>query len=208
MKRSRTINLASMRKKVLMAAPAKPLALAIAAVTLAACSSKEPARVFQNVEECVQAAAGSKQECQQAYDDAIAAARESGPKYASLNDCQSEFGSNQCTKHSGSNGQSWFIPLMAGYMIGDIVGNIGGYNRYQSAPLYTSYSHRSPFFGQWSTVDGNTYGSVRDKQIRVNKQAFEPKPAVKKTISRGGFGSKVAAKSNWGGGKKSGGWGG
>jgi len=45
---------------------------------------------------------------------------------------------------------------------------------------------------------------VYQRKANVSKKAFEPKPAVKRTISRGGFGSKVAAKSNWG---KSSGWG-
>ncbi len=210
MKRSRSINLASMRKSGFLAAlPAKPLAIAIAAITFSACSSNEPAKVFQSVEECVKDGAATEQECQQAYDDALAEARRSGPKYANINDCQSEFGSGRCQQYRGSNGESWFVPLMAGYVLGSVLNNSGGYHHYHSAPLYTSYSHRSPFFGQWSTVDGNTYGSVRQRQISTNKSTFEPKPAVKKTIRRGGFGSKVAAKSNWGGSKRSGGgWGG
>lgn len=210
MKRSQSINLSAMRKGRALSVPVKPLALAISASTFVACSSHEPAVVFQTVDECVSSGTASAEECQRAYDDALKKAQETGPKYANVNDCQSDFGTGQCVQYQNSSGQSWFIPLMAGYILGDILSDRGGYHHYNSAPLYTSYSHRSPFFGQWSTVDGYTYGSVRNKNIKVSKDTWKPKPAVKKTISRGGFGSKVAAKSNWGGssgGKRSGGWG-
>lgn len=209
MKRSRSINITRMRKAALLSTSVKPMALAVTAVTLAACSSNEPTQVFQSVEQCVQAGVGSDEECQKAYDDALLKAQETGPKYSSLANCQLDFGTGQCVQYQNNSGQSWFVPLMAGYIIGDIIGGSSNYRYYNSAPLYTSYSHRSPFFGQWTTVDGYTYGSVRDRSIRVPKKTWEPKPVVNRTIKRGGFGSKVNAKSNWGGGaKRSGGWGG
>lgn len=207
MKRSQSINLAAMRKQVAHVVRAKPLALAVATATLMACSSSKPATAYQSIDDCVNSQAGTQDECQAAYDNAIAEAQKSGPKYGNVNDCAAEFGAGQCTEYRGSNGQSWFVPAMAGFLLARALDSGNRYNH--SAPLYTSHSRGSPFYGQWSAVDGQTYGSVRNRDLKVSKRAFEPKPAVKTTLSRGGFGSKVAAKSNWGGGgKKSGGWGG
>lgn len=200
MKRSRSINVSVMRKTVYQSVPAKPLALAIAAATFAGCSSNEPAVVYKTVQECVEASAGSQEQCQQAYDEALTEAQRTGPKFANRNDCEYNFGAGQCTQHN-SGGQSIFMPLMAGYVLGQVIDGVRDNARYgRSAPLYSSY-------GDWVGTSGRNYGSAYDRRIKVSKKTFEPKPAVTKTMSRGGFGSKVAAKSNWGG-KKSGGWGG
>lgn len=199
MKRSRSIDISAMRKTAGLTVAAKPLALAIAAATFSGCSSNEPATVFKSVQECVEANAGTQEQCQQAHDDALAEAKRTGPKFTTRNDCEYNYGAGQCQQYN-NNGQSVFIPLMAGYVLAQVIDEIGDSRRYRSAaPLYSSY-------GDWIGVDGRHYGSSYTRRIKVSKQTFEPKPAVTKTMSRGGFGSKVAAKSNWGGSKKSGGW--
>lgn len=201
MKRSRSIDISAMRKTAGMTVAAKPLALAIAAATLSGCSSKEPTTVYKDVQECVAANAGTQEECQQAYEEAREEAKRTGPKFANRNDCEHNFGAGQCQQYR-SGGQSIFMPMLAGYVLAGAINDIGDSRRYRSAaPLYTRY-------GDWVSPDGQTYGSSYTRNVKVSKKTFEPKPAVTKTMSRGGFGSKVAAKSNWGGSRRSGGWGG
>ncbi len=59
------------------------------------------------------------------------------------------------------------------------------------------------------TADGQVVGKAgRTSTYKVSKSSLKPKPVVTKTVSRGGFGSVASAKSSWGGGKRSGSWGG
>ncbi len=200
MKRSKSINIARMRKT------ASPIAVSVAATTLVACgSSKEEAEVFAGVEQCINANPDMVSECQAAYEKALAKSAESGPKYRSMYDCSAEFGNSNCVPYS-HNGNNWFMPAMAGFMFAQALDNNRHY--YRSSPVYTSYSSHSPYYGRWTTVDGNYYGRARYGKVKVSKDAFKPAPKVTRTISRGGFGSKVSAKSSWGGSSSRGGWGG
>ncbi|AJQ92073.1 DUF1190 domain-containing protein [Gynuella sunshinyii] len=198
MKRTRAINLDRMRKSRSSHA-VKPLALAIATTTLVACSSKEEAIVYRDVNQCIEQNPSNEAACQAAYQEALQKAQDSGPKYNTRSDCEVDFGANNCTPYNAS-GHSWFMPAMAGFMLANLLDR----NNYRSAPLYTSYSYGSPAYGRWTTVDGNVYGSSRSYgSVRVDNDAFKSKPKVTRTISRGGFGSTVSAKSSWGGSSKS-----
>ena len=198
-KRSEKINLGRMRKSFLP----KPLALGVATVFLSACAdNRQDATVYRTVQDCVDENPEFAQECQSAYQDALAEAERTGPKYASQRDCEYEFGSNQC-RYVESGSGSWFMPFMAGYMLSDLLSP----RRYSTQPMYTSYSRYSPLRYRWMAADGYDYGDIRKKNFKVGKNAFTPKPAVTKTIKRGGFGSSVRAKSSWGSSRKSG-WGG
>ncbi len=215
MKRSRSINIHSMRQFAWQRVPVKPLALAVAAATLFGCSSRDPALAYESVAQCLAENPDLDIECRAAFQKARDEAAKAGPKYQSKADCEAEFGAENCVAAQPASqpqqpqqqqSQSWFMPAMAGFMLGRALDGGG----YRSAPLYSSTNRNSPFYGQWTGVDGKTYGSRGNRSLQVGKDAFKPKPAVTRTISRGGFGSTVAAKSNWGGnrGSRSGGWGG
>lgn len=203
MKRSKNINIAHMRSFAQRRVRVKPLALAIAATTLVACSSREEVVAYDDVAQCIAANPDNAAQCESAYDTAREKAINSGPKYRTLADCQAEFGPENCVEQRGPNGQSWIMPAMAGFMLGRAFDGGG----YRSAPLFTSSNRNSPAFGRWTSVDGNTYGSRANRRFKADADAFKPKPAVTRTMSRGGFGSTVAAKSSWGGSRR-GGWGG
>lgn len=203
MKRSKNINIADMRSFAQRRVRIKPLALAVAAATLVGCSSRQEVVAYDDVAQCVAANPDAAAQCESAYASAREKAINSGPKYRTLADCQAEFGAENCVRQQGPSGQSWIMPAMAGFMLGRALDGGG----YRSAPLFTSYNRNSPAFGRWTTVDGNSYGSRSNRTFKAGSDAFKPKPAVTRTMSRGGFGSTVAAKSSWGGGR-SGGWGG
>ncbi len=217
MKRTRSINLERMRKLddnshylKPFQSKLKPLAVSIAAAVLVACSDGgEEAVVYSDIADCISKNPDQTDICESAYNDAVAVAQESGPKYSTIESCTYDFGDRNCVPYQASSGQSWFIPAVAGFMLAGVIDDVGDAferRRYRSAPLYTSYSRYSPFYGQWSSVDGYTYGTSRYGKIKVADNAFKPKPKITRTISRGGFGSTVAAKSSFGGSSK-GGWG-
>lgn len=203
MKRTKSINLERMRK-VSKYSPVKPLTLAVAASTLVACGESRDAKIYSDIDHCTRDNPSLTQECKAAYQEALAKSSKSGPKYTSQSSCVAEFGENNCTVYHASNGNNWFMPAMAGFMFSQVVGR----NHYNSAPLYTSYSRRSPVYDRWSTVDGELYGKRQYGKVRVGNDVFKSKPAVVRTVSRGGFGSTVSAKSSWGGSSSKSGWGG
>jgi uncharacterized protein YgiB involved in biofilm formation len=206
MKRSSTINVERMRKcrkRFLV----KPLTLAIAAATLSACDNTQEAKIYRDAAHCIEENPSLTEACEAAYQKAVSESSRSGPKYSSKSACADEFGSDNCTPYRGHDGQNWFIPAMAGFLFAKVLDR----NDYQSSPLYTSYSRHSPVYNKWSTVDGDLFGSRNYGSKKVNSNVFKPKPTVTRTISRGGFGSTVTAKSRWGGssrGGRGGGWGG
>lgn len=197
-KRSSGINLNRMRK----AFTAKPIAIGVSSVMLAACSDdRQEALFFASLDECQGQYPQYSTTCELAYRQAVEEAARTSPKFNSENDCEHEFGDNQCVPYRASNGNSWFMPFMAGYMISGMMSK-----RYYSAPLFTSYSYHSPNRYRWMSSDGYVYGDYRMRKKKVSPKAFTPKPTVTRTIKRGGFGSSVRAKSSWGSSR--GGWGG
>ena len=198
-KRSQSINVSSMRKSFSV----KPLALGVAAIFLTACGNKQEAQVFTSVDDCTDANPEFAEQCKTAYNEALVEAQRTGPKYNSQRDCEYEFGSNQCTYVQRDSG-SFFMPFMAGYMLSNLMSPRG----YYSQPMFTSYSRHSSYRNRWIGADGYDFGDYRRRTMRVSEKSLKPKPTVKKTISRGGFGSSVRAKSSWGSSSRKGGWGG
>lgn len=182
MKRTKQINLAAMRK----ATSSKSVALA-GTLLIAGCGGSQEAAIYSNVEQCIGENPNSHLECEKAYDSAITEAERTAPKYNSQRACEMEFGHNQCTQSQSNS--SWFLPALGGFMVGRMMG--GGYD----------YGRPSPLFGyrnSWVDANGTSYGSRSNRHINVSKGAFKPKPATARTLSRGGFGSKIQAKSSWG----------
>ena len=204
MKRTRKINLDAMRKSRQLV----PTVLAVSiSIALVGCGDTQQGKIYKTVDQCVADNPGRAEQCEKAYQTAFSEAETSGPKYRSLNDCAVDFDRSQCVERHSSG---VFVPLMAGFMIGRLLDNNRGY---QSAPIYTSYRYGSPLYGSWHGSDGANYGSSNYRTIRTDNSTFKPKPAVTRTMSRGGFGSVAKAKASWSSSRSSfggyrGGWGG
>jgi uncharacterized protein YgiB involved in biofilm formation len=109
--------------------------------------------------------------------------------------------------------------LLTGLLIGNLLSNGFGGNRYYSQPIYQTRDDRGGYYtsslpGQMNR--GKTFS--RSTQARTspdnrynqstlgrNLGASGSKSSVSSTISRGGFGSQASARSGWGG-KSSGGF--
>lgn len=199
MKRSKQLNLQMMNKAVKHpAAKLTPLALALTA-TLSACASKEEAQIVTSVQDCLQNTSFTEEQCQTAYNEALAEAERTGPKYESASACESEFGMNQCTQSSSTG---FFMPFLAGYLMSSAL----DFNRNRYNPVYV-YGGPGQNYGNVMTSNGQVIGRAGDRFVRVPQDTLtKPMPTVRRTVSRGGFGSQAAAKSNWGSRKS--GWGG
>lgn len=208
MKRSKHINLERMRKGPKNQFKLRPVVMSVAAALLSACSSDEQVTVVKSPQECASNTELSLEQCEAAYKQALAEAERTGPKYTSRQLCEAEFGVGQCSPHSSG---SSFIPLMAGFMVGQALSRrdesyYGAYN-----PVYRYRRPFSSMNNQIMTADGSLLGNYGQRSYTVDKSTLKSKPTVTKTVSRGGFGAVASAKSNWGGGSSSGrysGWGG
>ncbi|MBI6548836.1 DUF1190 family protein [Xenorhabdus lircayensis] len=204
MKRTKEINRDSFRK-TWRSYRLAPVALAISAVfMLSACEQNdETVSLYTNADECSQANPSQSEQCKTAYNNALKEAEKTAPKYASREECVAEFGEQQCTQApaqagvgqaqaQNSSGSFW-MPLMAGYMMGRLMGGSSA----PSQPLFTSKSASSPANGKFVDATGKNYGpaTAGGRSMTVPKTAMAPKPATTSTITRGGFGDSVAKQS-------------
>jgi uncharacterized protein YgiB involved in biofilm formation len=149
MKRTKNINHAMFRKSW-GARHLTPVALAVTAVfMLAGCEQNdETVKMYQNADDCSSANPDKSAECKTTYDNALKEAARTAPKYASREDCVAEFGEGQCQQapaqagvatenqaQAQQSGGSFWMPLMAGYMMGRLMGGGAGYAQ---QPLFSS----------------------------------------------------------------------
>lgn len=203
MKRTKNINHAMFRKSW-GARHLTPVALAVTTVfLLAGCEQNdETVKMYQNADDCSSANPGKSAECKTTYDNALKEAVRTAPKYASREDCVAEFGEGQCQQtpvQAGTAtenqaqpqqaGGSFWMPLMAGYMMGRMMSGGAGYAQ---QPLFSSRNPASPAYGQYTDASGKNYGAAQSgRTATVSKTAMAPKPATTSTITRGGFGESV-----------------
>lgn len=203
MKRTKNINKDTFRKSWRSYRVA-PVALAISAVfMLAGCEqADETVSLYKNADDCSTSNPSISEQCTTAYNNALKEAEKTAPKYATREDCVAEFGDAQCTQapaqagmaaESQSSGSMW-MPLMAGYMMGRMMGGGG----YAQQPLFSSKNAASPANGKFVDASGKSYGpaTAGGRSMTVPKTAMAPKPAVTNTVTRGGFGESVAKQTS------------
>ncbi|RXK33185.1 hypothetical protein BBD39_04080 [Arsenophonus endosymbiont of Bemisia tabaci Asia II 3] len=218
MKRTKNINHGAFRKSWRVYRLA-PVALAISTVfMLSACEqSDETVSLYTNAEDCAQKNPAQSQQCSLAYKNALQEAAKTAPKYATREDCVAEFGEEKCTQAptqtatttqaasqaqaglatenqaSGQNGSFW-MPLMAGYMMGRLMGGGTAAPAPAAQPLFSSSNPASPANGKFVDASGKNYGPAvaGGRTMAVPPSALAPKLATTTTITRGGFGESVA----------------
>jgi len=199
MKRSKFVDLPRLKKSKRQAI--KPLSLAITAA-LVGCSSNsgEDVVVVNSVDDCVANTSFDQEQCTMAYQKALNEAEKTAPQYNSRYDCESEFGNSSCRENSSG----FFMPFMTGYLISSAINSIS--NQRYFHPVYT-YQGRSGSSRVLS--DGTPLKSMGSGRYTAPANtSTKAMPAVTRTISRGGFGSKASAKASWGTSRSSGSWGG
>lgn len=193
MKRTKKINHDSFRKYWRCCYIA-PVTLTVSAVfALAGCekSDKNVSLYMNSSNDCTKASIFLNEQCATTHihDSAQQKTVKTAPKYTSHADCVATLNEGQCTQvlaqaglpaESKNNGDMW-MPLMAGYMMGRMMGG-GGYAQQQ--PLFSSNATNSPVSGQFIDAGG--------KSMTIPKTTLAPKSETTRTITRGGFGETVA----------------
>ena len=206
MKKTRHIDLSLLRKKARKFSLA-PLSVGVAAALTGCSEPQEQVKVVASVDDCVSQTELSLAQCETAYQQALDEAERTGPRYERQYLCEADFG--QCQQSSSG----FWMPFVTGYIVAEIIDEVGDAyerkHRRRYNPVYTYQKRGSKHRQKIMTADGTILGGAGKSSYKVPSSVTERKPAVTRTIKRGGFGSQASAKSNWGGGKSSSrGWGG
>lgn len=180
---------------------------AAGAVAVSGCGSSDwsdadaEGQVFASVSECV-ASGETRAECENAYAQARIDDTDSAPRFDSQALCEQEFGASQCGQRT-SGGNSFWVPLLAGFVIGNVIDDIDidGRKRRRYAPLYRgaggAWYHGGSSYGPLSRRSGGGYGFSR---AGFDRPVGAPRTYSRSDVaSRGGFGGRSSSSSSWGG---------
>ncbi|MDQ1901725.1 DUF1190 domain-containing protein [Paracoccus sp. WLY502] len=177
--------------------------LGAASFAIAGCREEQvDAQAFPDLNACLAAADEgglfTADECRQSFAEAEQLHVESAPRYDSLQVCEEQHGVGNCGSEDQqvSNGGSGsiFMPLLAGYLIGSMLGG-GGLSR--SQPMY-----RTPQGGYTNAARTSTFSSNTGRAALNSSQFARPAATVGQppmsratAASRGGFGSSAGSRS-------------
>ena len=183
------------------------LMVPVATLLLAGCGEeREQAMVFTDPSECSAAALNSASQCEADYAAAQALHPQVAPKYLNKEECEVDFGTGNCetAPQQTTSGGSVFLPMMMGYLAGQML-NRGGSNFQQPAaagagagsnvptqPLYKSRDDRGTFRTATNAPVAGGIGPISLKPSQVQ-------PQVGQVVRRGGFGQQAAARNSFGG---------
>lgn len=205
MKRSRKIDLNRMKKRsAKFKLINRWLLMTGGGLALAGCG-EDPieTRIYQSLEQCGRDNPGQESLCASAYQKALTATSTFAPKYHSYDDCRAEF--QDCIPAQEQNGQQRFMPSMQAFALAmdndedcDDEGFVLESSCYYTSPLYIGHGKKTR--KGYYNAKGMRYGSVGKTSfmVRTYRDSFSA-PKSTRTLSRGGFGSRVSARSSSGG---------
>lgn len=164
--------------------------LGSASIALAACGDDGPpqdARFFSNLQEC--SAVYDTTQCLDAQKQAEQTFVAEAPKYSRQEQCEAEFGAGNCEPKqtadgSASSGGSFFMPMLMGYMMGNMLGGQSRFNQ----PVYRGPDNTAMTQNRGKMFNiGNFSGAGR-----TAASTFRPAAQVAQ-VQRGGFGSTATA---------------
>ncbi len=147
----------------------------------------DPALAFTSIAECKAANDVSDAECDAAYAEAQRQAAETAPRYATREECEGQWGPEQC-RPLNTGGGSFFGPLATGFIIGQLL-NGGGYRG--GGPLYRDREgqYSNGYGGGYLSRDYRTGRTVANRNdVDVARQAPTRVQSRTAVVSRGGFG--------------------
>ena len=181
--------------------------LGAAAFTVAGCREEQvEAQAFPDLASCQAAATQgglfTPAECDQAFAEAEALHVEAAPRYDSLAVCEEQHGQGACgseAEQAGGSG-SIFMPLLAGYLIGSMLGR-GMAGTAAAQPMYRNAA------GGFTNASRTTSFGSNAGRAQMGAQSFA-RPAATAgqapmsratAASRGGFGNTGGSRSSFGG---------
>lgn len=182
LKRSRTLQVTS-----LMATVSFSVAACGSPQRSAPLAEPDPALAYTSMAECKAANDVPDAECDAAYAEAQRQAAQSAPRYATREECEGQWGPEQC-RPLNTGGGSYFGPLATGFIIGQML-NGGGYRG--GGPLYRDRNdqYSNGYGGGYLSRDYRTGRTVANRNdVDVARQAPVRAQSRTAVVSRGGFG--------------------
>ena len=166
-----------------------------AAFALAGCKDDQvDTQVFPTLAECRAAADKpdswwTNGECADAFAKAEAAHEETAPRYADEQLCNEQHGGECYAEPASNGGGSIFLPLMAGYMMGNLLSNNSSSLR--SQPIYRTSAGKYATPGGGTILNGNRgSGQFRAASFNSAPSTKFASPMTRATVkSTGGFGA-------------------
>ena len=183
------------------------LMVPVATLLLAGCGEEsEQAMVFSDPSECSAAGLNDTTQCNADYAVAQAMHPQVAPKYLNKAECEVDFGEGKCetAPQQTSSGGSVFMPMMMGYMMGQMFNRggaagaaqqpaaAGAASKVATQPLYKSRDDRGTFRTATNKPVAGGIGPISLKPSQV-------KPQVGQVVKRGGFGQQAATRNSFGG---------
>ncbi|CAN7617941.1 DUF1190 domain-containing protein [Phenylobacterium sp. LjRoot219] len=149
---------------------------------------------YANVDDCKRSDKVPDAECDAAWAAAQKDNAVSAPRYAEQSTCEDLYGAGNCVPRS-SGGANFFTPLLAGFVIGQMMDNFG-------RPYYRGtglYREGERYGGGYSSGWGGSLGrDYRTGRTVIARQGIEPPDTIRQAppkvqtrtavVSRGGFG--------------------
>lgn len=84
---------------------------------------EQAVKIYKNIDEC--RVDHSESDCQKAFDGATEVHQSSAPRIPTREECIAKYGVDACVSRRDPNtGNEWFVPAMAGFMLGHVMGNL------------------------------------------------------------------------------------
>ena len=143
---------------------------------------------YKTLEECKAANEVSDAQCDTSYAAAQKDDAKDAPKYEARASCEDVYGVGNCVPRSYNNGGNFFTPLLAGFVIGQMLDGGG----YRGTGLYRRDD------GYYSTYGGRLGRDYGTGRTTISKSSIDPPDAIRNAppkiqtrtsvVSRGGFG--------------------
>lgn len=169
-----------------------------APLLLAACSQEPELQtaegLFTSVEACIDKTQNPYM-CKQAFTQAQQQAAGAAPEFASVTECESQFGRGQCATQQTTGGQSFIGPLMTGFFLSQMLtGRGAGLTQNPGSTPPPGTTKGEPAFrtthNDWLKPGPSAGGVGAATLTRVDAQ-----PDRAMTVRRGGFGATAARRS-------------
>jgi uncharacterized protein YgiB involved in biofilm formation len=168
----------------------KLVLLGSASFALVACGDDGPpqdAQFFADTQQC--AAQYDRSICETAKTEAEQKFAAEAPRYTRQEECEAEFGAGNCETRQTAGGGSFFMPMLMGYMLGNMLGgnqfNQPVYRGPNNSALTSSRSGKAYNIG---TFAGTGRTATATSSFRPSTQVTQ--------VSRGGFGSSSRSYSS------------
>ena len=171
---------------------ARVVLLGAAVATLAACEDDSvETSVFPDLDTCLSVAGQpdgwlTPEQCETAFAEALVAYDDQAPRYDDRALCEAEH-DGECIVEERAGGGSVFLPLMTGYLIGNMLGRGGGVAAQPLVKTGTG-AYATPAGATVNTNRGS--GTLRTTSFRSAPSTKTAAPMTRATVrSTGGFGA-------------------